>query len=84
MSEYPEDVMKATEKALENWQASIRGGDGIRDIIARAIMTERQRCADLSKSEAEDYKAHDCLPQAMALFQFAREVMKPPSSAASS
>lgn len=96
MSEYSEDVMKAARGIVANIRADFTNDGRIDDApaeeeeervahaIARAIMAERERCADLSKSEAEDYKAHDCLPQAMALFQFAREVMKPHSSAASS
>ena len=82
MSEYPEDVMKAARECAD--LCLYTTDDRMALHIARAIMAERERCADLSKSEAEDYKSHDCLPQAMALFQFAREVMKPPSSAASS
>lgn len=41
MSEYPEDVMKAARRVLDE---ALYGGDGL-NVIAAAIMAERERCA---------------------------------------
>lgn len=43
MSEYPEDVMKAARRVLDE---ALYGGDGL-NAIASAIMAERKRCLSL-------------------------------------
>lgn len=77
MSEYPEDVMKAAREAvmpLLGWESP----DGAR-IIARAIMAERERCADVVLN-ANALNADE----RYFLRQIARKIVNQPSSAASS
>lgn len=77
MSAYPEDVMKAARKAvmpLLGWESP----DGAR-IIARALMAERQRCADIVLN-ANALNADE----RYFLKQVARKIISQTSSAASS
>lgn len=65
MSEYPEDVMKAARGVASDVMhaASNCGVDAVADDIARAIMTERQRCYDLvywmALGEGSDFGLRD-------------------------
>ena len=64
MMDLPEDVRKAAmfhlrsmeadveEKADGQWQVK---GFGLRDAIARAILAERERCAQLAATEASNW-----------------------------
>ena len=49
MTDYPDDIMKAAAAAHAEF-ADSRVTDNLTVIIARAIMNERQRCADIAWS----------------------------------
>lgn len=57
MKDIPEDVIRIAKEALgEQWCAELGGTRGWllrRDCIARAIMAERERCANIANAEAE-------------------------------
>lgn len=85
MSEYPEDVMKAARDAvmpLLGWESPY----GAR-IIARAIMAERLRCADIARSTGV-YPELNVFGGGPEWYRhgkaIARAITSPPSSAASS
>lgn len=48
MSEIPEDVRRAADAVFD-----VGYDEGIVDAIARAILAERQRCADVAEARAE-------------------------------
>ena len=45
MSEIPEDIMKAADSASKDYMHN--RGQSLRDVIAVAILSERERCAKL-------------------------------------
>lgn len=52
-TEIPEDVMKAAADAILRGGSSVRIGNELHVSIARAIMAERYRCAQLCDAERE-------------------------------
>lgn len=68
----PEDIEATAKKAVEFWlpprdvrDAAIDSFDmnglanSVKEIIARAILAERQRCADVATREREGWYDHD-------------------------
>lgn len=56
MSEIPDDIMGAASAA---WPSAREDADPIRMTIARAILAERQRCADVARRYLEDIAGCD-------------------------
>lgn len=86
MSEYPEDVMKAANEVVTKWKT---GGTsaGLMPLIARALMAERQRCADIARSTGV-YPELNVFGGGPEWYRHGKAIAKaitsPPSSSASS
>lgn len=99
MSGYPEDVMKAARGIVANIRADFTGDGRIDDAtaeeeeervahaIARAIMAERQRCADIARSTGV-YPELNVFGGGPEWYRHGKAIAKaitsPPSSSASS
>lgn len=56
MTKIPDDIMLAAEAAFER---AARGEMSAQDSIARAILAERKRCADVARAYLEDLAGCD-------------------------
>jgi hypothetical protein len=55
MTDIPEDCLEAAKKALEAWRA-LGIVDGTLDsAVARAILAERERCAQVCRDQAKSF-----------------------------
>jgi len=51
MSEYPEDIVKTVELL---WIETLRGEAPIKEIISKALLSERERCAVIADRHAQE------------------------------
>lgn len=58
MGEIPEDIMQAARAALDEYKGS-NPAKRMRDAVAKAILAERQRCADVARAYLEDLAGCD-------------------------
>lgn len=58
MSEIQEDIMKAAKDALQEWHADPQGRLLV-EVVAKAILAERQRCAKIADHEADKLRLRD-------------------------
>lgn len=65
----PENIERAANAAfMDAWDIGHCGP------VARAILAERQRCADIARSEGEGYRDHNIPQAAMGAFQVAKAI----------
>ncbi len=75
MDEIPDDIILA---AGDIWGSLEIGSDEPAvHVIARAILAERQRCADLAQKEGEGYRDNGLPQAAIGAFQVRRAILNP-------
>lgn len=67
MSDIPEDVMKAAhavrDKTCADAECTFDAGCGCLDAIARAIMAERERCAEIAEGNSRSFNFQKALAE---------------------
>lgn len=73
---FPKDVTATAQAVLDGLRTYPDGTypDESRDLIARAILTERQRCAEVAKREGVGYRDHNLPQAAIGAFQAAKAI----------
>lgn len=71
MDEIPEDAMRAARRCYD---ALGRGSVSDSEHIARAILAERKRCAEVAKKEGIGYRDHSLPQAAIGAFQAAKAI----------
>lgn len=84
MVEIPEDVMELAEDYNESVETAV-AGEGVMPVggwrgeyfraFARAILAERQRCADIAQKEGDGYKENGVPQAAMGAYTARRAIL---------